>query len=108
MGHRQTTRGERTSVAGRRITLGVAIVHADVSPGSNSRVNQMLPVNQKIFDEWVGPPVDVKPIYNCKTLHESGGIAFELYKEACRVVAFAAHLLDDTAAAQGGFSRNQA
>ena len=45
----------------------------------------MLPVNQKIFDEWVGPAVDVKPIYNCKTLHESGGIAFELYKEAWRV-----------------------
>jgi len=68
----------------------------------------MLPVNRQIFDEWVGPAVDVKPIYSCKTLHESGGIAFELYKEACRVVAFAAHLLDDTAAAQGGFSRNQA
>jgi hypothetical protein len=68
----------------------------------------MLPVNQGVFDEWVGPPVDVKPIYDCKTLHESVGIAFELYKEACRVVVFAAHLLDDTAATQGGFSRNQA
>jgi hypothetical protein len=68
----------------------------------------MLPVNRQVFDEWVGPAVDVKPIHGCKTLHESGGIAFELYKEACRVVVFAAHLLDDTAAAQGGFSRNQA
>jgi hypothetical protein len=52
--------------------------------------------------------VDVKPIHQCKTLHESGGIVFELYKEACRIVAFAAHLLDDSAAAQGGFARNQA
>ena len=68
----------------------------------------MLPLDQKIFDEWLGPRVDVKPIYDCKTLHESGGIAFELYKEACRVVAFAAHILDETAAAQGGFNRNQA
>ncbi|MGH9502634.1 MAG: DUF5677 domain-containing protein [Terriglobales bacterium] len=68
----------------------------------------MLPVNQDIFEEWVGPPVDVKPIYSCKTLHDSGGIAFELYKEACRVVCFAAHLLDEAAAAQGGFARNQA
>jgi|SRR5271157_3870891 len=68
----------------------------------------MLPVDQRIFDEWVGPAVDVKPIYNCKTLHESGGIAFELYKEAWRVVVFTAHLLDSTTAAQGGFARNQA
>jgi hypothetical protein len=68
----------------------------------------MLPVDQEIFDEWVGPAVDVKPIHNCKTLHESGGISFELYKEACSVVVFAAHLLDETAAAQGGFARNQA
>jgi hypothetical protein len=68
----------------------------------------MLPVDQKIFDEWLGPRVDIEPIYGCKTLHESGGIAFELYKEACRVVAFAAHLLDETAAAQRGFGRNQA
>jgi hypothetical protein len=68
----------------------------------------MLEVDQKVFEEWVGAPVDVKPIYSSKTLHESGGIAFELYKEACRVVNFTAHLLDDTGAAQGGFSRNQA
>jgi hypothetical protein len=68
----------------------------------------MVEVDQKIFEEWLGPPVDVKPIYKCKTLHESGGIAFELYKEACRVVIFTAHLLDDAAAAQGGYGRNQA
>jgi Family of unknown function (DUF5677) len=68
----------------------------------------MLPVDQEVFNEWVGPAVDVKPVHNCKTLHESGGIAFELYKEACRVVVFAAHLTDDTAAAHGGFARNQA
>ena len=68
----------------------------------------MLPVDQKFFDDWIGPAVDVKPIYECKTLHESGGIAFELYKEACRVVAFTAHILDSAAASQGGFPRNQA
>ncbi len=68
----------------------------------------MLPVDQKIFEEWIGPRVDVKPIYKCKTLYESGGIAFELYKEACRVVVFAVHVLDDAAAAQGGLARNQA
>jgi len=68
----------------------------------------MFDVDQQIFEEWVGPRVDVKPIHDCKTLHESGGIAFELYKEACRVVAFSAHILDETAAAQGGFARNQA
>ncbi|MGB0048614.1 MAG: DUF5677 domain-containing protein [Terriglobales bacterium] len=68
----------------------------------------MLPVDQKIFDEWVGPAVDITPIHGCKTLHESGGIAFELYKEACRVVAFTAHILDNAVASQGGFPRNQA
>ena len=68
----------------------------------------MFPVDQQTFEKWIGPPVDVKPIHNCKTLYESGGIAFELYKEACRVVIFTAHLLDDAAVAQGGFPRNQA
>jgi hypothetical protein len=68
----------------------------------------MCEVDQEIFDEWIGPRVDVKPVYDCKTLHESGGIAFELYKEAARVVVFSAHLLDDKAAANGGFARNQA
>lgn len=68
----------------------------------------MFPVDQNIFEEWIGPPVDVRPIHDCKTLHESGGIAVELYKEACRVVCFTAHLLDDAAAARGGFARNQA
>jgi len=68
----------------------------------------MSEVDERLVDEWVGPRVDVKPIYNCKTLHESGGIAFELYKEAARVAAFTAHLLDETTATQGGFTRNQA
>jgi hypothetical protein len=68
----------------------------------------MQEVNSVDFDEWIGPRVDVKPIYECKTLHESGGIAFDLYKEAARVVAFAAHLLDEATAAKGGFTRNQA
>jgi len=70
--------------------------------------NQILPADRKAFEEWIGSPVDVTLVHSCKTLHESGGIAFELYKEACRVVSFAAHLLDDAAAAQGGFARNQA
>jgi hypothetical protein len=70
--------------------------------------NEMQEVNSVDFDEWIGPRVDVKPIYECKTLHESGGIAFDLYKEAARVVAFAAHLLDEATAAKGGFTRNQA
>jgi hypothetical protein len=65
-------------------------------------------VNQELLEEWVGPRVDVRPIYECKTLQESGGIAFELYKEATRVVAFAAHLLDEVSADRGGFTRNQA
>jgi hypothetical protein len=69
--------------------------------------NEMQEVNSVDFDEWIGPRVDVKPIYECKTLHESGGIAFDLYKEAARV-AFAAHLLDEATAAKGGFTRNQA
>lgn len=70
--------------------------------------NQIEEANQRALDEWVGPRVDVKPIYDCKTLHDSGGIAFELYKEATKVVAFTAHLLDEVTAAQGGFTRNQA
>jgi hypothetical protein len=70
--------------------------------------NQVAQVEHKLLDEWIGPRVDVKPIYNCKTLPESGGIAFELYKEARRVVSFAAHLADDVAAGQGGLTRNQA
>jgi len=68
----------------------------------------MFPVDQESLDEWLGPPVDVTPIHDCQTLRDSGGIAFDLYKEACRVVAFAAHLLDEAAAIQGGFARNQA
>lgn len=68
----------------------------------------MFDVDQQIFEGWIGPRVDVKPIHQCKTLSDSGGVAFELYKEACRVVVFSAHLLDETAAAQGGFARNQA
>jgi hypothetical protein len=76
-----------------------------MNPGNE---NELLEVQRETLDEWVGPRVDVKPIHDCRTLHESGGIAFELYKEAGRVVALAAHLLDETAAAQGGFARNQA
>jgi hypothetical protein len=68
----------------------------------------MLEVDEELLNEWVGPRVDVKPIHDCKTLYESGGIAFELYKEACRVVAFAAHLVDEATANHGGFARNQA
>jgi hypothetical protein len=68
----------------------------------------MLPVDQKFSDERIGPRVDVKPIYDCKTLHESGSIAFELYKEAARIVAFAAYLLDEETAVHRGFTRNQA
>jgi len=68
----------------------------------------MYELDRETVDDWLGPRVDVKPIHECKTLHESGGIAFELYKEACRLVAFVAHLLDETAAAKGGFARNQA
>lgn len=70
--------------------------------------NPMVEVDQELLNEWVGPRVDVKPVHACKTLHESGGIAFALYKEASRVVAFAAHLLDEASADQGGFARNQA
>ena len=65
--------------------------------------NKIEEVNQSALDEWIGPRVDVKPVHDCKTLHESGGIAFELYKEGTRVVAFAAHLLDEATVALGRF-----
>jgi hypothetical protein len=68
----------------------------------------MRPVDEKEIEELLGPRVDVKPIYKCQTLFESGGISFELYKEAARLIAFVADVLNEEAAAKKGFARNQA
>ena len=68
----------------------------------------MRPLDDQILDEWLGPQVDVRGVYDCKTLHDSGGFAFELYKEAARLVCFVAHLVDEISVVRGGFDRNQA
>jgi hypothetical protein len=41
-------------------------------------------------------------------IEKVNGLAFELYKEAVSVVNLASHLLDDDAATNGGWARNQA
>jgi hypothetical protein len=54
------------------------------------------------------PRVEIAAIGSETDIEKVNEVVFELYKEALSVVNLAAHLLDDTANAKGGWSRNQA
>jgi hypothetical protein len=52
--------------------------------------------------------VEIGAVAEEKNPEKLNELVFELYKEALSVVSLAAHLLDDEAAAKGGWARNQA
>lgn len=54
------------------------------------------------------PRVDITGIDKEEDPGKLNELAFELYKEASSIVNLGAHLLDETAAAKGGWPRNQA
>jgi hypothetical protein len=54
------------------------------------------------------PRVEIAGIGDETNIEKVNEVVFELYKEALSVVNLAAHLLDDTANAKGGWPRNQA
>ena len=60
------------------------------------------------FEAQLMPAVDVRQVQNETDIEKVNELAFELYKEAVSVVNLAGHLLDDTAALNGGWQRNQA
>ncbi|MGB8013458.1 MAG: DUF5677 domain-containing protein [Terriglobales bacterium] len=60
------------------------------------------------FEEMLAPKVDIDCIANEIDRHKIDAVVFELYKETMRVLNLSAHIMDDTADAAGGLSRNQA
>jgi hypothetical protein len=56
----------------------------------------------------LSPIVDISSIASETDDENVNAIVFELYKETLSVVNFAAHILDETSAAKGGWPRNQA
>jgi hypothetical protein len=56
----------------------------------------------------LGPSFRINGIGGESDVEEVNAAAFELYKEAGKVVSFAANLLDEAASAKGGWPRNQA
>lgn len=69
---------------------------------------QMTEGTREAFDEMLMPPVDISGVDQESDPEKLNELAFELYKEASSVVNLTAHLLDDTAATNGGWPRNQA
>jgi hypothetical protein len=62
----------------------------------------------KALEEKLGPRVEIGGIAGEADPEKINEVAFELYKEAWRVVNLAAHLLDEVASVKGGWPRNQA
>lgn len=60
------------------------------------------------FDEQLLPVVDVLGVESENDIERVNQLAFELYKEALSFVSLASHVLDQDAAANGGWPRNQA
>jgi hypothetical protein len=60
------------------------------------------------INEQLLPPVDILGVEKETDIEKVNELAFELYKEAVSVVNLASHLLDDDAAKNGGWPRNQA
>lgn len=60
------------------------------------------------LDEQLLPVIDILGVENETDIEKVNGLSFEVYKEAVGVVNLASHLLDDDAAKNGGWPRNQA
>ena len=60
------------------------------------------------FKEHLSPIVSIFGVEDEPDIEKLNAIAFELYKEALSVVNLASHLLDEEAATNGGWPRNQA
>lgn len=60
------------------------------------------------LEEMLSPRVDITRIERETDDEKLNILVFELYKEALSVVNLAAHILDEAAAAKGGWPRNQA
>jgi Family of unknown function (DUF5677) len=60
------------------------------------------------LEERLSPRVEIRNIAGEADIEKINAVAFELYKEALSVVNLAAHLLDEAAALNGGWPRNQA
>jgi hypothetical protein len=60
------------------------------------------------LEEMLSPRVDISSIAGETNEEKLNVIVFELYKEALSVVNLAAHILNETSTAKGGWPRNQA
>jgi len=60
------------------------------------------------LDEQLLPAVDILGVENEIDVEKVNELSFDVYKEAVSVVNLASHLLDDDAAKNGGWPRNQA
>jgi hypothetical protein len=70
--------------------------------------NHLVEGTAEALDEQLLPAVDVRGIESETAIEKLNELAFELYKEAASVVNLASHLLDESAAINGGWQRNQA
>jgi Family of unknown function (DUF5677) len=64
--------------------------------------------NAETMREMLGPKVDIGSLDGETSRSKITTLAFELYKEAIRVLNLTANILDRTSSASGGLSRNQA
>jgi hypothetical protein len=69
---------------------------------------EMIEGPAETLEEMLSPIVDISSIASETDDENVNAIVFELYKETLSVVNFAAHILDETSAAKGGWPRNQA
>jgi hypothetical protein len=70
--------------------------------------NHLVEGTAEALDEQLLLAVDVRGIESETAIEKLNELAFELYKEAVSVVNLASHLLDESAATNGGWQRNQA
>lgn len=70
--------------------------------------SRLKPADKETIERMLGPQVSTADIEKMTQPGEVDEVAFELYKEAIRVLILTSHMLDESAVAQGGFSRNQA
>jgi Family of unknown function (DUF5677) len=68
----------------------------------------MLEGTAQTLEEMLGPPVDISHLRNEKSIEKIDAAVFELHKESAKFACVAAHLLDESAAQNGGWPRNQA
>jgi hypothetical protein len=69
---------------------------------------QMTAGTSPALETMLLPRVDIQGLVGETDLEKINEVGFELYKEVLSVVNLAAHLLDDSANAKGGWPRNQA